>query len=119
MAIFSEMPARTILRTAARRKSWNRRPGTVARLQAERQLDRIAAEGWFERGCDLGFMPACRNMNRIITGSATAETASPTLQDYPIILRGSKTPISNLTPSALYALACSQGWPDTCDQIRR
>ncbi len=88
-------------------------------LQAERELDRIAAEGWFERGCDLGFMPACRNMNRIITGSATAETASPTLQDYPIILRGSKAPISNLTPSALHAVACSQGWPDTCDQVRR
>src|SRR5436190_3070405 len=46
-------------------------------LQAERQLDRIPAEGWFERGCDLGFTPACRNMNRIITGRATAETASP------------------------------------------
>src|SRR5437667_2907199 len=72
-------------------------------LQAERELDRIAAEGWFERGCDLGFMPACRNMNRIITGRATAETAAPTLQHYPIIFRVRKTPLTNLTPSACYA----------------
>jgi len=88
-------------------------------LQAERELDRIAAVASFERACDVGFMPACRNIDRIITGSATAETASPTLQDYPIILRGSKAPITNLTPSALYALACGQGWPDTCDEKRR
>jgi len=86
-------------------------------LQAERQSVRIAAVASFERACDLGFTPACRNMNRIITGNATAETASPTLQDYPIILRGSKAPISNLTPPALYALACSQGWPDTCGRV--
>jgi hypothetical protein len=87
-------------------------------LQEERKLDRTRDAAWFERGCDLGFTPACRNIDRMTIGSATAEAASPTLLDYPIILRGSKAPISNLTPSALYALACSQGWPETCDQIR-
>ena len=40
----------------------------------------------------------------------------PTLADYPIILRESKGPITDLRPSALYARACSQGWPDTCAQ---
>jgi hypothetical protein len=88
-------------------------------LEAERERDRIAAAAWLERGCDLGFQPACGNVNRLITGSGTAEPASPTLQDYPIILRGSKAPITDRTPSALYALACSEGWPDTCDQITR
>ena len=83
-------------------------------LQTERQSDRIAAMASFERACGLGFTPACRNMNRITTGNPTAETASPALQDYPIILRGSKAPIDNLPPPALYALACSQGWPGTC-----
>jgi hypothetical protein len=83
-------------------------------LQAERENDRIAAVAWLERGCDLGFMPACGNVNRLITGSGAAVKASPTLQDYPIILRGSKAPITDRTPSALYALACSEGWPDTC-----
>ena len=85
-------------------------------LEAERERDRIAALASFERACDLGFMPACRNMNRTITGSGSAETAPPTVQDYPIILRGSKAPIRNLTPPALYALACDQGWPHTCEQ---
>ena len=85
-------------------------------LEAERELDRTAAVASFERGCDLGFMPACGNIERIINGSPATETASPALQDYPIILRGSKAPIAQLTPSALYALACSQGWPNTCGQ---
>jgi hypothetical protein len=40
--------------------------------------------------------------------------ALPTLDDYPIILRGSKGPIAERTPAALYALACREGWPDTC-----
>ena len=87
-------------------------------FQAERDQDRTAAVASFERACDLGSLPACRNINRTITGSATAETASPALQDYPIILRGSKGPISNLPPPALYTLACSQGWPETCEQTK-
>jgi hypothetical protein len=40
--------------------------------------------------------------------------APPTLDDYPVILRGSKGPIVERTPAALYALACREGWPDTC-----
>jgi len=83
-------------------------------LQAEHERDRIAAAAWLESGCDVGFLPACGNVNRLIAGSGTAQTASPTLQDYPIILRGSKAPITDRTPSALYTLACSEGWPDTC-----
>jgi hypothetical protein len=41
-------------------------------------------------------------------------SAPPTLDDYPIILRGSKGPIVERTPAALYALACREGWPDAC-----
>jgi hypothetical protein len=41
-------------------------------------------------------------------------SASPTLEDYPIILRGSKGKIREREPAALYALACYQGWPNTC-----
>jgi hypothetical protein len=80
-------------------------------LQTRRDPDRTAAVTSFERGCDLGFLQACGNLKR-----GTAETAAPALADYPIILRGSKAPIGDRTPSALYALACSQGWPDTCGQ---
>jgi hypothetical protein len=64
--------------------------------------------------CRQGSRWACNELNRLTTGSVTAKTSSPTLEDYPIILRGSKAPITDRTPSALYALACSQGWPDTC-----
>ena len=45
--------------------------------------------------------------------------APPSLADFPIILRGSKAPITDRTPTALYALACNQGWPDTCVKARR
>jgi hypothetical protein len=48
----------------------------------------------------------------------TTYYAPPTLDDYAIILRGSKGPIVEQTPAALYALACREGWPDTCDRPR-
>jgi hypothetical protein len=42
------------------------------------------------------------------------EASLPGLTDYPVILRGSKGEIRGRDPSALYALACNQGWPDAC-----
>jgi hypothetical protein len=38
----------------------------------------------------------------------------PTVKDYPLILRGTKGAIIDLTLSELYARACDQGWPETC-----
>jgi hypothetical protein len=38
----------------------------------------------------------------------------PAVADYPIILRGSKGEIRERDPSALYDLACREGWPDIC-----
>jgi hypothetical protein len=84
-------------------------------LQAERELDRVAAMASLERGCNLGFFPACDNVKRVTAGSGIPQTGPPALQDYPIILRGSKAPVTIRTPDALYALACSEGWPDSCD----
>ena len=68
----------------------------------------------FERGCRLGFLPACRNAARMANANRPFERAPPTLADYPIVLRGAKGPITDRTPSALIARACEQGWPDTC-----
>ncbi len=68
----------------------------------------------FERGCRLGFVPACRNVARMASGGDALESAPPTLDDYPIVLRGTKAAITDRTPSALYARACLQGWPETC-----
>jgi len=66
------------------------------------------------RGCDLGFPAACRNLTTLTVSGGELMTASPTLEDYPIILRGSKGKIREREPAALYALACYQGWPNTC-----
>jgi len=66
------------------------------------------------RGCDLGFPAACRNLTTLTVSGGELTSASPTLEDYPIILRGSKGKIREREPAALYALACYQGWPNTC-----
>ena len=78
------------------------------------RLESADVAGTLRRGCDLGFRPACRNMPRLTSGPSLLEPAPPTLEDYPIILRGTKAPITERSPAALYARACSQGWPDTC-----
>jgi hypothetical protein len=62
--------------------------------------------GLYNNFCRQGSGWACKELEK--------ETASPTLEDFPIILRGSKAPITDITPVALYARACKQGWPGTC-----
>jgi hypothetical protein len=83
-------------------------------LLAQRERDFAGAAEAFQRGCDLGLRAGCANIDTIRAGTATFETALPTLDDYPIILRGTKGPITDRTPSTLYARACDQGWPDAC-----
>ena len=78
-----------------------------------RRPDAVGATVPFKRGCGLGFTAACENLRTMLTGGVLA-VAPPTLQDYPIVLRGSKGPITDRGPSALYARACDEGWPDTC-----
>lgn len=81
-----------------------------------RRLDPAGAVEPLNRGCDLGFEAACRNLH-ILTSGGSMTTAPPTLKDYPIILRGSKGDIREHTPTALYALACREGWPDRCVRV--
>ncbi|MFP6573021.1 MAG: hypothetical protein VB674_10440, partial [Vicinamibacterales bacterium] len=76
--------------------------------------DPADAAGTLRRGCDLGFGPACQNVARLTSGFNSFEHGQPTLQDYPIILRGTKGPITDHSPAALYARACNQGWANTC-----
>jgi hypothetical protein len=78
-----------------------------------RRLDPAGAAEPLDRGCELGFDAACRNL-RTLTSGGSLISAPPTLNDYPIILRGSKGEIHERTPAAWYALACREGWPDTC-----
>ena len=82
-----------------------------------RRVDPQDAAGVLERGCDLGFGPACQNLTRLTSGLGPFEHGPPTLEDFPIILRGTKGPVTDRSPSALYARACSQGWSDTCGRV--
>jgi hypothetical protein len=82
-------------------------------LQAQRELDRASAVESMLRGCELGFSPACANTDRVTRGSRL-ESAPPTMKDYPIVLKGSKGPITERTPAALNDLACREGWPGAC-----
>ena len=75
-----------------------------------------ASAAWFEQGCALGFDPACANLGRSVGARGPLERAPPTLDDWPVVLRGGKGPVADLAPAALRALACRQGWPNTCDQ---
>ncbi len=79
-----------------------------------RRLDPAGAAVPLRRGCELGFQTACQNLIMLASGKSSFAAAPPTLDDYPIILRGSKGEIRERDPAALYALACREGWPDTC-----
>ena len=79
-----------------------------------RRLDPAGAAEPLRRGCGLGLVAACRNLSTLTSGKGTFASAPPGLEDYPIILRGSKGEIREREPLALYALACREGWPGTC-----
>ena len=64
--------------------------------------------------CGRGSRWACNEGGMLDRVGAVESSAPPTLDDYPIILRGSKGPIVERTPAVLYAVACREGWPDTC-----
>jgi len=67
----------------------------------------------FRRACELGFDPGCANAQGPGEGAALARSA-PTLRDLPIVLRGTKPALAERDPEALRAIACRQGWPETC-----
>jgi hypothetical protein len=84
---------------------------------------------FWERACESGRPRACAYVARLhviycgagsewacsaARGDQLSERRHPNLADYPILLRGSKGPITDRAPLTLYARACEQGWPDTC-----
>jgi hypothetical protein len=83
-----------------------------------RRLDPAGAAEPLRRGCELGFEAACQNLSTLTTGTGKFASAQPTVEDLPIILRGSKGEIRERDPSALYALACREGWPDACGRTK-
>jgi hypothetical protein len=79
-----------------------------------RRTDRAGAAEPFRRGCELGNMAACRNLAALESDVGSFASTPPTIEDLPIILRGSKGEVREQTPAELYALACRQGWSGAC-----
>ncbi len=79
-----------------------------------RRLDPAGAARPLSRGCSLGLDTACRNLSTLTSGEGKFASVPPVLEDFPIILRGSKAEVREREPAALYALACKEGWPGTC-----
>ena len=91
--------------------------GILRATLADAEADVEAARA-FARGCELGFEPACANARAMReAGAASFARAPPPHADYPIILRGSKGPITGRDPAALHARACDQGWPGACEAV--
>ena len=79
-----------------------------------RRLDPAGAAQPLRRGCELGFAAACGNLRTLTSGTGQFSSAPPAIEDWPVILRGSKGEIRERDPAALYALACREGWPGAC-----
>ena len=92
--------------------------GTAAVGNDQDRVDPAETMFAFQRGCELGFEPACGNYRAMLDGGDAFERAPPTIADYPIVLRGSKGEIMDREPAALYARACRQGWADAFASLR-
>ena len=62
--------------------------------------------------CRAGSPWSCREL---ADGSQSAQ-GPPPIEDLPIVLRGSKGPITDRDPSTLRSRACAQGWAEMCGQ---
>ena len=70
------------------------------------ELDRLGPGGTLAR--------ATTSMSAETSGVTGHARATPPLEDLPIVLRGSKGPITDRRPASLRARACAQGWLDSC-----
>src|SRR4029077_13370372 len=64
-----------------------------------RRLDPAGAAAPLSRGCELGFFAACGNLSTLTNGTGKFASAPPAIEDYPIILQGSKGEIHDREPS--------------------
>ena len=58
--------------------------------------------------CDQGSDWACNEYD--------GRHTEPTIDDYRLVLRGSKGPLTGWSAEALYTEACRQGWPASCER---
>jgi hypothetical protein len=84
-----------------------------------RRVDPGGAREPFTRGCERGLAVACRNLNTLMARREDFKSVSPSLDDWKIVLRGSKGQIREKEPQDLYALACREGWSEACGSVAR
>lgn len=72
------------------------------------------AHAHFERACSLDFGPGCENVLQLQLGAGSFAEALPPDDDLPIVIRGSKGPVTTTDRNELYALACERGWTEHC-----
>jgi hypothetical protein len=90
---------------------------TLARSGEDaRRTDEGGASEPLERGCALGLDAACWTARVLASGVGDYQRSSPTMQDLPVVLRGSKGEVRQ-RGEALLALACTEGWTEVCGQL--
>jgi hypothetical protein len=73
--------------------------------------------------CRAGSRWSCNELDVLLADNqadragSIASRGSPSLAELPILLRGSKGPITDRSIASLYSRACDQGWPDSCERI--
>jgi len=73
----------------------------------------------FRRACEGGLQAGCENAERGADGRRALRRPEPRLEDLPILVRGSKAPVRERDPEALYAMACERGWEALCERVGR
>jgi hypothetical protein len=68
----------------------------------------------FALSCEMGFEPGCQNGNVIMSGTNQWFREPPPDSELPVVLRGSKGPVTEADPEALRALGCERGWTEMC-----
>ena len=82
-------------------------------MLAEQYQNPARAAAAFGRACTLQFAAACDNATALGQGRSLRHD-DPTARDLRFVLRGSKGPIEETSPAALYARACELGWSRLC-----
>jgi hypothetical protein len=85
-------------------------------LAEGRYGSREKAVSTFRRACELGFRPACGNMQVADGAPGTLQSGPPDLADYPVLLVNGQERRTD-PPFTLYRIACGQGWMAACESL--
>jgi TPR repeat protein len=86
-------------------------------LGATGRASTAPAQDLFERGCLVGFLPACANRASPQGTTPPAQRGDPRLQDYLQLLQEGRGPLPDQTPEAVFTRACGQGWVAGCASL--